>query len=146
MKKLFLTILSTIILPGAYSQSTNEIIDSSFANSELPTYARLKFLNGEDCKTAVLIAKQDIKQETILLLIVGGIGPIEYTTDKAFQEKYSLIYHDYGDLAAPKDCIIKYNREIFNYLTERYGKAWIREARKDVYGFKEWKKKKKDGT
>ena len=97
----------------------------------------------ENCENAYIIANQDIKKQEIKLLIVGGISPTMYSTDIDFENKYQVTYYDYGDLAANSECMFNYNSKIFNFLTEKYGNRWKKEIRKDVYGFKEWKKKKK---
>lgn len=117
-----------------------EIIDSIFINSDSPSEFRLLML--ENCKNAYIIADQDIEKNTIQLLIVGGIAPSVYPSDQVFELKYQVLYYDYGDLAAKGECMFIYNSKVFDYLTENYGNTWRKEVRKDVYGLKEWKKKK----
>jgi hypothetical protein len=143
-------IISTILIFGFSSfltfgqEEKQEIIDSIFTYADSPSEFRLNML--ENCENAKIIADQDIKKQKIKILIVGGIAPTIYTTDKDFEEKYQIIYSDYGDLPAKDECMYNYNSKVFDYLTEKYGKSWKREIRKDVYGLKKWKKNKKKKT
>ncbi len=143
MRKTTLTILflglSFVFCFG--QEIDKEIIDSIFIHADSPSEFRLKFL--ENCDNAFIIAEQDIKKQEIKILIVGGIAPTIYTTDKDFEKKYQVKYSDYGDLAGKAECMYNYNAKVFDYLTEKYGNKWKKEVRKDVYGLKEWKKNKK---
>lgn len=139
MKNIFFTIL----ILGFYSTfcfgQEKEIIDSIFINSDSPSEFRLKML--ENCENAYIIADQDIKKNTINLLIVGGIAPAVNPSDQVFEMKYQVSYYDYGDLAAKGECMFNYNSKVFDYLTENYGNTWRKEVRKDAYGLREWKKR-----
>ena len=104
----------------------------------MPTNSKLRFI--EDCENARIIARNDINKDEIKILLAGGIAPIVYSTDKQFEEKYQIEFHEYGDLSAKYECMKIYNFEVFRYLTEKYGKSWRREIRKDAFGLKEWKK------
>jgi len=141
MRKTGLAIIIGLISLLCFGQKYDtEKLDSIFIHSEMPSESKLMFL--ENCENAKIIAEQDIKNQEIIILIVGGIAPTIYTTDNDFEKKYQITYTDYGDLAAKDECMLNYNFKIFDYLKEKYGKSWKREIRKDVYGLKEWKKKK----
>ena len=134
--------LSSVICFG--QEEKQEIIDSIFIHSDSPSEFRIKMIN--DCEKSQIIAKQDIKKNEIKILIVGGIAPTIFTTDKNFEEKYQITYYDFGDLPAKEACMYNYNAIVFDYLTEKYGNSWKREIRKDVYGLKKWQKNKKKKT
>lgn len=129
-------VLSSFICFG--QEEKQGIIDSIFIHSDSPSAFRIKMI--KDCEKAKIIAEQDIEKNEIKILIVGGIAPTIFTTDKNFEEKYQITYTDYGDLPAKDECMYNYNAKVFDYLTEKYGKSWKREIRKDVYGLKKWKK------
>jgi len=97
----------------------------------------------ENCNNADIIAKQDIQNKEIKIFIIGGIGPVAYPSDSIFENKYHVSYFDFADLSPNKECVLKYNVEVFNYLTLTFGKCWKKEIRKDAYGLKHWKRKKK---
>jgi len=137
------TILLLVLFPFVCfgQEKKQEAIDSIFTYADSPSEFRLKML--ENCENAFIIADQDIAKNKINLLIVGGIAPAVYPSDQTFEEKYQVTYYDYGDLAAKGECMFNYNSKVFDYLTEKYGKTWRKEVRKDVYGLKEWKKRKR---
>lgn len=107
-------------------------------DSDMPTKSKLLFINN--CANAKEIAKNDIAKNKAKILLTGGVTPIFYATDNQFEERYQVAFHDYGDLAAKYECMKIYNFEIFQYLSEKYGKSWKKEIRKDTLAFKEWKK------
>jgi hypothetical protein len=143
MRSITFTFLILAFSISCFGQKSEEdILDSIMLQSNLPSTSKLKFIN--DCNYAKLIADQDITNGEIKILLVGGIGPIEYTTDKDFELRYNVTFHDYGDLAPLRACILNYNFEIFDYLLFEYGKKWKKEIRNDAFGLKECKKKKKN--
>ncbi len=144
MKRTVFLILLGLSLSNIYSQNQSNglaEIDSIVINSDTPTNSKLLFL--QNCESAKTVAINDIRDNKVKVLIVGGIGPIEYTTDEYFEDKYQIVFYDYGDLPAKYDCMKYYNFEIFEYLTDQYGKKWRKEIRKDVFALKEWKKTKR---
>jgi hypothetical protein len=92
----------------------------------------------DNCDEAVKLAETDIKNETIFLFLQSGEAPIICTGDKTFEEKYRIEFYEQGCIGS--NCTKEYNEIIFNYLTNKYGKKWIKQIRKDVIGFKNWKK------
>lgn len=112
-------------------------LDSIIIYSDIPSCSKIYFL--QDCDSAETIALKDISSGKIMVLLAGGIGPVEYTTDKLFEKRYEISFNDYGDLPAESECMKKYNFVIFAYLSEKYGNRWLREIRKDVFALEEWK-------
>lgn len=92
--------------------------------------------------TAVDFAKSDIENGTPFLLLQGGISPIVYGTDRDFERKYKVYFHDYGCTGPDEKLSAAYNSWTFDYLTKKYGTKWIKEIRKDVIGLRDWKEKK----
>jgi hypothetical protein len=145
MKRISLSFSVLLFTFLSYAQKDVEsVLDSTFIQSKNPSNSKLRFIN--DCGKAKIIAEQDITNNSIILIIVGGISPTVYATDIEFENKYSLTYYDYGDLPASRECMLIYNFRIFEYLTEKFGKSWQKEIRKDVYGLKDWRKNKKNAT
>jgi hypothetical protein len=85
------------------------------------------------------IAQKDIKENRPRLLIIGGIVPTIHERQFEFESKYGIKYYDYGDVPPAQECVEQYNKVIFDYLDNKFGKSWRREVRKDVIGFKRWK-------
>lgn len=47
-------------------------------------------------------------------------------------------FFDFGCVEPPKENIEKYNQKVFEYLTEKFGNAWLYEIRIDVPGLGKW--------
>lgn len=61
-----------------------------------------------------------------------------YTTDKNFENKYKISFNDFGCVAGDiQECLIAYNKTIFEYLDKTYGRKWRREIRMDAIGLKD---------
>jgi hypothetical protein len=88
------------------------------------------------CDVNRKIAIQDLNDGNPRLLIFGGISPSVYSNQNIFEEKYGIKYESYGCIAPPYDCVLEYNQFIFDYLTDKFGKKWRKEVRKDVVGIK----------
>ena len=91
------------------------------------------------CEINKEIAQRDIVKNKARLLLSGGIAPVIYSDQDKFEKKYGVKYFDYGCVTPSYECIEQYNKEIFKYLDNKFGKSWRREVRKDVIGFKRWK-------
>lgn len=115
-----------------------ELTDDEYNNS---TAGKITFVNPETCEQIDEWIKADFKNKNVYLFLQGGIAPIEYTTDKDFENKYGIYFYDFGCVPPTEKCVIEYNSQVFDYLTKKYGKKWKREIRNDVIGFKEWKRK-----
>jgi hypothetical protein len=113
--------------------------DSIFIIPGGSTSFKLKFLS-ENSEAAKIIAKQDIENDSIFILLSSGISPVVYTTDSIFEVKYKVHFNDYGCSGASKGNMKNYNYVVFDFLETKYGKVWRKEIRKDAIGFKEWKR------
>ena len=87
------------------------------------------------------LAQLDIDKGTPFLLLQSGIAPIVYTTDSIFENKFRVYYSEQGCTGPDNELMKAYNIEIFKYLDEQFGKKWRKSIRKDVIGFKKWKRK-----
>lgn len=123
----------------SFGQDQNEsLADSIIINSDMTSYSKLIFINN--CNHAEKIAEIDLKKGHVYILLSGGIAPKVYSNDSIFEKKYNIQFYDYGCVAAQKECIVHYNRIVFNSLKKQYGKKWEKEIRKDAIGLKKWKK------
>src|SRR5438552_3359491 len=91
MAKFFCLLFFVILCQSGFAQDSK--IDSVVANSNLPTYSKFNFLS-ECVKLAKDLAEKDIKKDSIFIFLVGGIGPVKYTSDKAFEQKFNVRFHD----------------------------------------------------
>ncbi|NDV69284.1 carboxypeptidase-like regulatory domain-containing protein [Dysgonomonas sp. 25] len=119
---------------GCKTDTVVEIVDKSLSDIVL--------IAKYDCEVNSANAEKDIRDNEVKLLIMGGYAPKKIRDkDHKFEEKFNLKYYQYGCLAPEIECLIEYNRHIFEYLDSRYGKSWRKSVRKDVPGFKEYRKK-----
>ncbi|NAY93452.1 hypothetical protein GTQ34_16190 [Muricauda sp. JGD-17] len=110
---------------------SDEQINSSGAS-------RLNFAIDET--EAKNLAKSDLKNGIPFLLLMGGVAPTIIATDPQFEQEYGIYFYEFGCTGPENEILIAYNKTIFDYLQNKYGKKWIKEVRDDVVGFKEWKK------
>ena len=122
-------------------EKSHEKFDSVFIYSDMPSPSKLRMI--ENCNYAKIIAEQDIQKQEIKILIIGGIAPVIYSSDSFFENKYHVSYYDFVYLPPNEDCVFKYNVEIFKYLNSTFGKRWKKEIRKNAYGLKQLKRKRK---
>lgn len=131
----FITILPLLILSAfTYGQSkrlTDEQINKSGAK-------RLIFV--ENLRQAKDLAKADIADGIPFLLLASGISPKVFSTDSQFEKDYNVNYLESGCTGPSEEFAVEYDKVIFGYLTEKNGKNWTRKIRKDVIGFKDFKK------
>ena len=120
------TILFLVLLCNfCFAQTKQDITKPSGAQ---------KTLRSENCKDVAIYAQMDIDNNNISLFLKGGIAPIIYKTDTAFESIYKLKFDDLGCIG--NKCAEQYNQYIFDYLNKTYGKKWIKDIRKEVLGFK----------
>ena len=116
----------------SFSQSV-KLTDKEINNSGA---SKINFI--DNCNEATKLAEIDIKNKTIFLFLQSGAAPILYFGDKTFEEKYNIKFYEQGCIGS--NCAKEYNEIIFDYLFKKYGKKWTKQIRKDVIGFKNWKK------
>ncbi|TQI71121.1 hypothetical protein JM79_2047 [Gramella sp. Hel_I_59] len=146
MKKVII-ILTLIFSNSSFAQENGqeEIVFSRIGNltdeqinSSGP--AKLLFAKKSEIRN---LAKQDLENGNPFLLLQGGIAPVIIATDPQFEDKYKIYFYEYGCTGPDQSLIEDYNKIIFSYLTDQYGKKWIKEVRDDVVGLNEWKKLKR---
>lgn len=120
-------VISSRLTFGQTGQLTDDQINKSGA-------IQLVFVDSLEQVTK--LANQDIPNGTPFLLLQSGIAPVVYTTDKKFEDKYKAYYYESGCTGPKEKFAVEYNKIIFAYLTDKYGRKWKKEIRKDVIGFR----------
>lgn len=88
-------------------------------------------------------ARRDLEIGCPRLYVLGGIDPKSFIADSLFEEQYGIIFKIEGCIIEDgSDYYPHYNRVIFDYLTEKYGRSWRTLIRKDVEGYKGYSYKK----
>lgn len=97
-----------------------------------------KWIIYTDCLTySREMALTDIQAKKPTILLHSGYAPVVYTTDKAFEKRFEIKYFDFGCVAGDRlECLIAYNKTIFDYLDKTYGKRWRKEIRNDAIGLR----------
>ena len=134
MKRIILHIVSVLCISVVNTHA------QKLSDEQLNASGAVKIYYVENIENAELLAKTDIENKVPFIFIHGGIAPVHYTTDKSFMEKYSVYYEDFGCVAPEYKFVNAYNRVVFKLLDEKFGKKWRSEIRKDVIGFKEYRK------
>ena len=128
---LILFLLTSVMAYGQRSMLTDEQVNQSGA---------IKVIFAESAEKAIELAVADIKKGLPFLLLQSGISPEVYPSDNKFEERYQIYYYESGCSGPQEELAIAYNRRMFSYLTEMYGNKWKRDIRKDVIGFKKWRR------
>jgi hypothetical protein len=113
-------------------------IDSPIFNVLPDAVAKVDFRVEVNCRLYdSKVAESDIIQKNAKLFLKarGVSGPVIFTDDTVFENRYKVAY-DYSGCILPdiNECLISYNRAIFNHLDSMYGKRWRRTIRRDVVG------------
>ena len=91
----------------------------------------------KDCVFGREKALNDIQNKNPSILMQGGIVSVVKASDKDFEKKYKVSFWDFGCVVSDDiECLIAYNKTIFEYLDKTFGKVWRKEIRKDVIGFR----------
>ena len=102
---------------------------------------QLFFVAATDCeREGVRLAETDLAKGSRFLLLQSGLVPTVYSSDRPFEQKFGVQYFDEGCSAPATECMKAYNARVFRFLQRNYAKTWWKDVRKDVVGFKEWKK------
>ncbi|MBT2557265.1 hypothetical protein J7E24_05680 [Hymenobacter sp. ISL-91] len=126
---------STLSVVGQQRKLTLEEYSSSGVN-------KLTFYSAE-CAKASSLAEIDIVKQMPFLVLKSGLAPQAFASDTTFENTYGVFYKETGCVGPVQECVVLYNQRIFEYLMDTYGNRWMRTVRKDVVGFREWKKKRK---
>ena len=79
-------------------------------------------------------ANADIKKGKLKFLIQGGIVATRVKGQEIFEQKYGIVYYDFGCVGPSNIRIDAYNKVVGNFMDRKYGKGWRKEVRKDVRG------------
>ena len=77
------------------------------------------------CKVDPGSAKIDTLSGTVKILTYSGYYRHRLTTnDSIFRHLFNVQIIDYGDTPPCDNCMIYYNRVVFQYLDNKYGREW----------------------
>jgi hypothetical protein len=139
MKRYLIIVFSLCLIQFAKGQ-THKLTDEQINKS---TAVKIEFVDTiRNCESIDEWFKADVKSNTVFIFLQGGIAPVRYQNDPAFEKKYNVYFEDFGDILPDYKCIIRYNENAFNHLTKLYGNNWLKEIRKNVIGLTNWTKKK----
>lgn len=79
-------------------------------------------------------ANADIKNGKLKFLIQGGIAATRVKGQELFEQKYGVVYYDFGCVGPSAIRIEDYNKVVASFMDKKYGKGWRKEVRKDVQG------------
>lgn len=83
--------------------------------------------------------ENDVRKSSITIYTLGGLKPYGQKAIEAFQQKYSVKYHDFGCLAPGNMSYYeKYNLLVFNYLKDKWGEEWEKDVKDTAMGFYNW--------
>jgi hypothetical protein len=136
---LLATSLLVLLSFGAFGQFRAHLTDNELnaAGASKMHFASL----AAGCGVADSLATMDVEKQLPFLLLAGGIAPVAYMpTDAVVEQKFQFHYYEYGCSSPDEACILGYNQRIFAYLTEKYGKKWLKAVRPDVVGLQAWKR------
>ena len=129
---------------GQTDEDPTEVVDFSLtgalSDEQLNNSGATKLTFANSRNQAEQLANEDISNGTPFLLLAGGIAPVIIATDPEFERKYKIYFYDYGCTGPDDKYIAAYNKVVFEHLTRKYQKSWIKEIRQDVIGLKDWKK------
>lgn len=109
---------------------------------EGPGISKLIFTDSEE--TAKKLANDDLKNGEIYLILHNGEAPIVYKNDEKFEKRFSAQYYEFGCVGPEQIVAEAYDSIMFKYLDLQFGREWRKKIRKDVVGFKSWRKKNKE--
>ena len=132
------------VAPGSYVLIYSAFpIERVFAMEVTDKDEVLNVVFYEDGRDLPEQARRDIELGIAGLYIIGGDPPMSYSTDSLFEKRYGVGYRIWGGVIYKEsDYYPEYNRIVFDYLTEKYGRSWRKLVRKDVEGYKGYSYKK----
>lgn len=120
---------NTYQLKYVYDGSRNNKFEVIVKDKSIDNF---KIVYDSNCQFSKQKALEDIKNNSIKLLVIGGYAPVKYVTDKFQEKKFNFKYYIFGCLIENPQCIIQYNKTIFRFLDKKYGKQWRQEVRDDI--------------
>lgn len=133
MVKIFI-FFSLFTIQLGFAQSGKPSIDDINSSGAV----RISFVENE--VEAKKLAQIDIENKVLVLFLQSGISSITYPNDTLFQNKYNLFYFELGCVSQEPSIIESYNLQVFKFLDGKFGKDWRKKIRKDIIGFKKYKK------
>jgi len=136
MKKLIFIIL--LLTFSINAQEVIEIVDSEKLKNSFVS----KIVSTKNISKAEKLAKKDIKKNLLFLIVPGGIAPAIYDSDFGFNQNYGVSFINFGCEPINENIASAYNVKVFNFLTEQYGLNWLKVARTDAFGLKEYREQR----
>lgn len=82
------------------------------------------------------VASKDIKRGRAKILTDREVMEDLSLTDREFEKKYGVSFNFPELIVPPEECIVDYNKNVFEFLDNKFGKKWREEIRKDILGLK----------
>ncbi|CAL2087409.1 hypothetical protein [Tenacibaculum sp. 190524A05c] len=117
-------------LKYVYDGSINNKFKIQIKNKSIKNFNIIYNSNCEFTKTQAL---EDIKNNNIRLIVLGGIAISHFKDEANHEKKYNFKYHIFGCIIEDFECMKQYNQTIFKYFNNKYGEKWRKEVRDDVY-------------
>ncbi|WP_147320893.1 FEKKY domain-containing protein [Hymenobacter lapidiphilus] len=127
-------LLATLTVTGQQRKLTDKELNNSGV---------IQLAYSAECAEATSLAELDIAKQMPFLVLKSGPAPQSFASDVTFEETYGVFYWEEGCTGPAQECMVSYNQRVFKYLTATHGNRWMKTIRKDVVGFKEWRKKRK---
>lgn len=84
--------------------------------------------------------ERNLAKNSFTIYTLGGLKPDNLNASRAFQEKYSVTYHDFGCLAPGNlEFYQKYNLLVYQHLSTKWGSEWETGIKDNAIGFYNWK-------
>lgn len=81
------------------------------------------------------LAEYDLAHGLVRFFCGGGYAPMaSRSSDKIFEQKYSVKYHMLDCMMPVQNGLITYDQRVASYLDAKYGTAWRQTVRPDVFG------------
>lgn len=82
------------------------------------------------------LALSDIAHGNMKLFLQSGDPPVTLRGQKRFSKRYKVEFYDFADLVHhPYDCLVMYNRVIFEHLDKTFGSRWRKGFNHGIPGY-----------
>ena len=132
MKTIIFLLLLIIPISAFGQEEIVEIIDPNKLENSLVS----KIINAKSISEAEEYAKIDLNNNSLFLIVPGGIAPTIYASDFDFKHNYDVSMINFGCEPINDKLAAAYNLKVFTFLTDKYGTKWRKEIRDDVIGLK----------